>query len=209
MATKTPKKIIIVGAGENGYVIKGILAHNREVQVIGFLDDMKVGKDILGKVSDFEKYQKEGYHFFVSIGTNSSRKKVFVNLKRSGAKFINAIHPSAFVEPNVKLGTNIMVGAQSYVNVGSTVGNNTFINNGCTVEHDNKIGSHCHLAPGAVTGGGVKIGDETFVGLNCTIRDHITVGERTVIGMGSAVVKNVPSDVVALGCPAKIIKHLK
>jgi len=34
----------------------------------------------------------------------------------------------------------------------------------------------------------------------------VTVGERTVIGAGSVVTKNIPSDVIAAGNPCEIIK---
>ncbi len=203
------RNVVIIGAGENGYLVKGILVYDRGIKVIGFLDDVKDGKDILGKVGDLPKYQKKGCYFFLSIGPNSVRRKMFCNLQNAGVKFINAVHPSAVVEPDVQLGVNIIIGALSYVNVGSKIGDNTFIFNGCIVDHDNQIGQHCNLVTGAVFGGGVKIGDETFVGLNSTIRDHVTIGGRTVIGMGSVVVKDMPSGVVAFGCPAKIIKRLK
>lgn len=198
------RETIIVGAGENGYVIRGILAYDKSVKVIGFLDDAKDGRDILGKISELPKYQKRGCCFFVSIGTNSARKKVFSNLQKARVKFINAIHPSAIIEPGVQLGVNIMIGAHSYVNAGSSIGDNTFINNGCIVEHDNHIGQHCHLAPGAVTGGGVKIGDCTFIGLNSTVRDHKSVGDNVVVGMSAAVVGDVPSDITVVGNPARI-----
>lgn len=201
---RSMQKIVIVGAGENGFVVKNILAYNRFYNIHGFLDDGKNGKNILGKVSDFSKYKEQGCWFFVSIGTNSSRKKVFEILAESKVKFINAIHPSAYIEPDVRLGLNVMVGAQSYVNIGSRIGDNTLVNNGCTVEHDNLIGRHCHLAPGAITGGGVTIGDGTFIGLNSTVRDHVRIGRDVLVGMGSTVVRNLPDSAVAMGCPAKM-----
>ena len=99
-----------------------------------------------------------------------------------------------------------MIGAQSYVNIRSHIGDNTFINNGCTVEHDNYIGEHCHLAPSVATGGGVKVGDETLIGLNSTIRDQARIGKGALIGMGSVVTKDIPAGVVAFGCPARVIR---
>ncbi|OHB16212.1 MAG: hypothetical protein A2431_02270 [Candidatus Zambryskibacteria bacterium RIFOXYC1_FULL_39_10] len=201
------KNIIIVGAGENGYVIRNIFDHqNFENKFIGFLDDVKVGPEILGKVSDFHKFQEAGDYFFVAIGGNGARRDVFLKLKEAGARFVNAIHPSAFVESDLILGNNVMIGALSYVNVRSTIGNGTFINNGCTVEHDNQIGDFCHLAPRVVTGGGVIVGDGTFIGLNSAIRDHVKIGEGAIIGMASAVVGPVEDNITVYGNPAKVAR---
>lgn len=201
------RNIIIVGAGEHGYVIRNIFDHqNFENKFIGFLDDVKVGPEILGKVSDFHKFQEAGDYFFVAIGDNNVRCDVFTRLREAGAKFVNAIHPTAFIEPDVVLGSNVMIGALSYVNVRSTIGNGTFINNGCTVEHDNQIGDFCHLAPRVVSGGGVVIGDRTFIGLNCTIRDHVKIGKRATVGMASAVVVQVEDNITVYGNPARVAK---
>lgn len=199
------KKVIIIGGSENGHILENILKLSG-YEVSGFLDDSKTGGNILGKVADFTKFRDQECHFFVGIGSNAPRQKIYLMLKEAGARFINAIHPKATIEAGVKLGKNVMVGAHAYINIRTTVGDNTLINNSCNVDHDNIIGSHCHLAPAAVTGGGVKIGDGTFVGLNVTIRDHKTVGENVIVGMASAVVTDIPDGLTIVGNPAKPIK---
>jgi acetyltransferase-like isoleucine patch superfamily enzyme len=34
----------------------------------------------------------------------------------------------------------------------------------------------------------------------------VTIGQRTIVGAGSVVTKSLPSDVVAVGVPAKVIR---
>lgn len=50
------------------------------------------------------------------------------------------------------------------------------------------------------------IGDNVTVGANVVIIGEITIGDNVVIGAGSVVVKDVPSNCVIAGNPAKIIK---
>ena len=50
------------------------------------------------------------------------------------------------------------------------------------------------------------IGNNVTVGANVVIIGDIKIGDNVIIGAGSVVVKNVPSDVVVAGNPAKIIK---
>ncbi|MDB9961756.1 hypothetical protein OAD62_06625 [Oceanihabitans sp.] len=52
------------------------------------------------------------------------------------------------------------------------------------------------------------IGHNVVVGANAVIIGDITIGDNVIIGAGSVVVKNVPSNSVIGGNPAKIIRSL-
>ncbi len=51
------------------------------------------------------------------------------------------------------------------------------------------------------------IGDNVSLGANVTIIGNVSIGDNVVIGAGSVVVKDIPSNCVAVGNPAKIIKN--
>lgn len=55
----------------------------------------------------------------------------------------------------------------------------------------------------------VTIGDDVWIGANCIILKGVTIGARSVIGAGSIVTRDIPSDCIAAGTPAKVIKSLK
>lgn len=57
--------------------------------------------------------------------------------------------------------------------------------------------------------GKIKIGDNVFVGANSTILPNVTIGDNTIIGANSIVTKDVPSNVVVAGNPARIICDLE
>lgn len=196
------KQLIIVGAGENAEVVRVCLEEH--YMIAGYLADDATSKRILGKVEDFTRYLQE-YVFFISIGNNAARERVFMKLKEAGATFANAIHPLSRIEQSARLGENVFVGAMSYVNVHSTLGDGTFINNACVVEHDNTIGNFAHLAPGVITGGGVKVGKRTFLGLGARVNDHLTIGQDVTVGSGAVVTKELPNSCTAVGVPARII----
>ncbi|MDP3710344.1 MAG: acetyltransferase [bacterium] len=202
------KEVIIIGAGQNGQVVKNIISLDKNTKVIGFLDDAKHGREIVGLVADFLKFKKRGCEFFISVGDNEVRSKIFLKLQKNNVKFINAIHPSSCIESSASLGRNIMIGAFSYLNVNCVVGDNTFINNGCIIEHDVNIGAHCHLAPGVVTAGETVIGDRVFVGIGAMLRDRIRIGNNSVIGAGSNVVSDTKAGAMYYGNPAKFVKKL-
>jgi maltose O-acetyltransferase len=54
----------------------------------------------------------------------------------------------------------------------------------------------------------VAIGSDVWIGGAAIICPGVTIGDRSVIGAGSVVTKNIPSDVVAAGNPCRVIRHL-
>lgn len=55
----------------------------------------------------------------------------------------------------------------------------------------------------------ITIGDNVWIGGNSVINPGVTIGENSVIGAGSVVTKDIPPNVVAVGNPCRIIRHLK
>lgn len=54
----------------------------------------------------------------------------------------------------------------------------------------------------------VEIGFNVFIGSRVTVLKGVTIGDNSVIASGSVVVRNIPSDVIAGGVPAKVIRSL-
>ena len=48
-----------------------------------------------------------------------------------------------------------------------------------------------------------------WIGANTIILPGVIVGANSVIGAGSVVTKSIPSGMVAIGSPAKIVKEIK
>lgn len=53
-----------------------------------------------------------------------------------------------------------------------------------------------------------QIGDNVDIGCNCSIIGNINIGSNVYIGAGSVVVTDIPSNCIAAGNPAKVIKYL-
>ena len=53
----------------------------------------------------------------------------------------------------------------------------------------------------------VVVEEEVYIGSNCVILPGVRIGRNSVIGAGSVVTKNIPAFSVAVGNPARVIKH--
>ena len=54
----------------------------------------------------------------------------------------------------------------------------------------------------------ISIGDDVFIGMRCLILKGVSIGNNSIIGAGSVVTKSVPSNVIAAGNPAAVIREL-
>jgi len=57
--------------------------------------------------------------------------------------------------------------------------------------------------------GPIKIGNNVFIGNNAIILLGVTIGDNVIIGAGAVVSKSIPSNSVAAGTPAKVIRSLE
>lgn len=55
----------------------------------------------------------------------------------------------------------------------------------------------------------VKIGNKVFIGAGSIVLPGVTIGDNVVIGAGSIVSKDIPSNSLAVGSPAKVICSLE
>lgn len=203
-------KIILIGYSGHGYVAYSILASAGK-DVYAYCDNSAKEKnpfnlEYLGNENAeaaFASLSKND--FFIAIGDNLTRRKVYESLAEKKQFPCNAIHASAIICPSTTIGKNgVMIGAGVIINPLSKIGNGVICNTGCVIEHDCIIGDFAHISPGAILCGNVAIGENSFIGAGSVIKQGITIGKNVVVGAGSVVVKNISDNVTVYGNPAQL-----
>lgn len=211
------KNVVIIGGGNQAHYTIDIIEKEGKYNIVGIIDSLhEVGSDrfgykILGRQEDIAKiiikYQIQGG--LITIGDNWIRYIIsnqILNLVPN-FEFINAIHPSVIIGNNVKLGCGITAMAGVIFNPKSKIGDFTFFATGAQIEHDCIISDFASVSAGSVMGGYVKLGKFSALTLGVTVLDRLEIGENTVVGAGSLVLKSLPSNVLAYGNPASIIRN--
>ena len=62
---------------------------------------------------------------------------------------------------------------------------------------------------GVELGKSIFIGEDVWVGGSAVICPGVTIGDRTIIGAGSVVTRDIPADVFAAGNPCRVIRPLR
>jgi maltose O-acetyltransferase len=69
--------------------------------------------------------------------------------------------------------------------------------------------NHQERATGLEFAKPISIGEDVWLGGSVVVCPGVTIGDRSVIGAGSVVTKDIPADVFAAGNPCRVIRSLK
>ena len=100
---------------------------------------------------------------------------------------------------NLKMGYKTDIGAFTYINA----------KYGVTIEDNVQIGSHCSIYSVSTIDdktGPVRLKKNCKIGTHSVVMPGVTIGENAVVGAMSFVTQDVPTNSVAVGVPAKVIK---
>jgi sugar O-acyltransferase (sialic acid O-acetyltransferase NeuD family) len=142
--------------------------------------------------------------FIIAIGANATRALCFEEAIRAGFRLALCIHPTAWISPEASIGEGTVVMARAVVQSNARIGKNCIINTGAIVEHDCIVGDHTHLSPSVTLGGAVTVGEYVHMGIGAIAIPGSRIGDRSIIGAGAVVLREIPSDVTALGIPARV-----
>jgi sugar O-acyltransferase (sialic acid O-acetyltransferase NeuD family) len=204
-------KLLVYGAGGHGKVVADILLASGHADV-AFLDDntdlagMTVsGIEVIGGADRIHEESAKGkIGVALGIGDNNFRKDLASRLTSLGTEIVTAIHPSAVVARTAKIGAGTVIMAGVVINPDSQLGCGVIANSGAVIEHDVVIGDYAHVSPNSVMGGASSLGSLSHLGLGAVVLPGIAIGSRSIIGGGAVVTREMPSDIVAIGVPARV-----
>jgi sugar O-acyltransferase (sialic acid O-acetyltransferase NeuD family) len=213
---KEKNKILIIGSQGHAKVIIDLIQLSELYEIVGLIDDFRSKGEIvenyhiLGGIEDIPRLQTE-LRFssgVIAIGDNWVRNKVYLNIMNlaSNFNFISLVHPKASVAGNVVIEEGSVVMAGAVINSSARIGKHCIINTRSSVDHDSVLEDFSSIAPGVTLGGWTKIKSYSAIGIGTTIKDRITIGEHTIIGAGSLVLKDIKNLTIAYGSPCKSIR---
>lgn len=148
----------------------------------------------------------------VKLGENV-KLSTFINLY--GCEIGDNTKIGAFVEiqKNAKVGKNCKISSHSFVCEGVMIEDEVFIGHGVTFIND--------TYPRATTAAGALetesdwkvettvIKKRASIGSGVTILAGVVVGENAMVGAGSVVTKDVPSNAIVAGNPARVLRMVE
>ena len=129
-----------------------------------------------------------------------------------------------------KMGHQVYINAPFWCDYGynTTVGDYFFANHNCQILDGGKVtfGDHVFVAPnctfstaehaldaeqrneGLEVALPITVGNNVWIGAGTIVLGGVTIGDNTVIGAGSVVTKDIPSGVIAVGVPCRVLREI-
>lgn len=208
--------LVIIGCGGFGREVHDIVDAINELEptweLLGYLDDRpdqanvalveSRGSRVLGNTDWLMTVGRE-VQFVIGIGTGKTRRIIDERLTSAGITAATLVHPTATLGHDVRIGQGTIVCAGVRATTNISLGRHVHLNLNTTVGHDGTLADYVTINPLVAISGWVTIGTETMAGTHSAILQNLAIGERSVVGAGSCVVRDVPSDVVVKGIPAR------
>ena len=160
------RSLLIIGAGQYGYVARDVAASTGMYETVDFADDQS--EAALYTVQEALKRGNEYRYAFVAIGSSEARERLTGAFASAGFKIARLISPKAWVSEGAELGEGCIVEPMAVVNNGAVLGRGTFVCAGAVVNHNAVVGSFCQcdcnctVAARASVPDGIKISCGTF-----------------------------------------------
>ncbi len=148
-------KLLILGAGQYGFVAKEVAESIGTFDQIDFLDDNS--KYAVGRLDDVDKVLCDA--IFVAIGNPEIRCRYVEKICNP----ITLIHPKAIISPSARISEGCIIEAGAVISADVSIGKGTIIMANVVVGHNSKVGEYCQLK------------------YNCTICENAVVPNKTKI----------------------------
>ncbi|AYV20340.1 acyltransferase [Vibrio mediterranei] len=124
-------------------------------------------------------------------------------------------HPNPAIHPELIVGSNVDIGWQVTIAVAEKV----------EIQDNVRIAGRCQLfgysghplnarqrAEGAPDEdhriGSIVLEQDVWLATGVTVQTGVTIGQGTIVAAGSVVTNDLPANVIAAGCPAKVVRHI-
>lgn len=187
-----------------GYEVIGLYHYNNERT--GQFDH---GYRILGSFDDLFEQDIKDKNFLLTMGDMNIRKSLSGKIISKGGLVPTLVHPSAEISQFALISPlGVIVDSQTVIQADCVIDEGVYICSHSMICHQTHLEAYVFVAPHALIGARLNIRDFVFVGQNATLISTKVkeIGSHTIVGAGAVVTKELPSHVVVVGNPARIIK---
>jgi len=209
-----PEPLVIFGTGTLAEIAAYYLTYDGGYEVCGhtdlpeFLTDttaVRLGRQVVPWPEAIERFPPAQFAAFVAVGyrkTNSIRRQRFDEVVAAGYRLATYVSPRA-VNHAESIGVNCFILEQNVLQPFTRIGDNVTMWSGNHLGHHSVVEDNCFITSQVVISGKCRIGANSFIGVNACLRDGVTIGEKSVLGAGSIVMKDCPSRSVFAPIPTE------
>ena len=185
-----------IGFGETFYT-KGFLEGNIPLRM-GYYDNLPL--PVFSNILDYCIAKDDV--FVIAIADINAKIAISKIIDEKGGEYINLIHKTSMVSEKVNIGKDVILCPFTTVSVNVNIGNHIMLNSYSSLGHDAILGDYTSVMAHVDITGNVEVGKATYWGSGSRALPHSKIGEHSLVGAGSVVLKKVKAGQTVFGNPA-------
>lgn len=149
----------------------------------------------------------ENFHLYAMGGIVGKKKKIIIGNNVNLYGWLISDGGTIVVHDNVHIHPGTVIRSMNYIEIGKycDIGGESYIQ-----DHNSESLNYLDRREqkGTILNAPIKIGNDVWIGRRVAIFKGVTIGDRAVIGANAVVTRDIPSDVVAVGNPTRVVKKL-
>lgn len=214
----TSRLVVVVGAGGFGREALDVIdainnaSGSSKFDVLGVLDDAPSERNVsrltargvahLGPIDDWLA-SGEDAEYLIAVGSPRVRRALATKFEMTRSRPATAVHPNAGIGSVGSIGAGSIICAGVQVSTNVHIGQHVHVNPSATIGHDSTLADYVSVNPAATISGECTIEKEVLVGSAAVILPGLRVGAGSTVGAAACVVRDVMSDVIVKGVPAR------
>ena len=191
-------------------LIKEINNNSNQWKVIGYIDDdpNKQGQIIDNiRVFSYDEIPNTDNEYCICGVMDPELRKKIINeyIIPKGFKIPSLIHPSISLYEDTIIDTGAVIFSGVHISYNVTIDKYVLLSSNSLIGHDSQIGEFVSIMPTTTVNGNCKIGSECILGAGSVLHPGITIGNNSIIGLGTKVLNNVDSNKTLLDVPRRIL----
>ena len=142
----------------------------------------------------------------IAVGEPKLRSILYQKILSSEFKIATLVDPNVSIPKSTKIGCGTIICKYVSITCDIDIKENVYIHPMACIGHDSIIGKNSIISSFVDVAGNCNVGNETFLAIGTILKQGISVGEKSILGLGSIVHKDIPSYVIAMGNPARPMK---
>ena len=159
------------------------------------------------KYSSLNAEMTEKYSFLMCVGYRNMRRRqaIYDRLVKNGCRFVNYIHPTATILPDVQIGVNNIILVDVIFEYNAYIGSNNVFCSQTLISHDTIIGDHNFFSGRTALAGHCEVGDLCYFGFSSFSVGDLRIKNETYLVAGSGLFVNTKESKRYMGNPASVV----
>lgn len=148
------------------------------------------------------------HELVICAGSGIARKRI---VRRLAAMGVSSTRYARVIHPSVVLPVRCEIGAGTILLGGVVLTTDVYLHQHVvampqvTFTHDDIVHDYATLCAGVSLGGEVTVGEAAYLGMNSCVRQRLHVGAESTLGMGAALLRDLPPGETWVGVPARTV----